>query len=138
VRVTVFNRSEERGREVATAFAAGYGGPPEAVADAEPYDLLAHVTPVGFDDPEAMLLPVASLRPGTVVFDAVARPPQTRLLREAAAGGCQTIAGVRMQLHQAACQFELYTGRVPDLTVMERALAQVLSPATAEPTTASA
>jgi shikimate 5-dehydrogenase len=31
-----------------------------------------------------------------------------------------------MQLHQAARQFELYTGVVPDLAVMERALLDVM------------
>jgi shikimate 5-dehydrogenase len=31
-----------------------------------------------------------------------------------------------MQLHQAACQFELYTGLAPDLTVMERALREAM------------
>jgi shikimate 5-dehydrogenase len=56
------------------------------------------------------------------VFDAVPRPIETRLLREAAARGCRTIPGVRMQLHQAAAQFRLYTGAEPDLAVMEQAL----------------
>jgi shikimate dehydrogenase len=49
-------------------------------------------------------------------------PLQTRLLREAAARGCRTIPGVRMQIHQAACQFALYTGVEPDFAVMETAL----------------
>ena len=57
-----------------------------------------------------------------MVFDAVPAPIETRLLREAKAMGCRTIPGVRMQLHQAASQFELYTGLQPDLAVMEQAL----------------
>ena len=73
------------------------------------------------------LIPPSALRPGTVVFDAVAQPPQTRLLREAKAAGCRTIAGVRMQLHQAGCQFELYTGRKPDLAIMEQALTRAMA-----------
>jgi shikimate 5-dehydrogenase len=31
-----------------------------------------------------------------------------------------------MQIHQAACQFALYTGREPDFSVMERALLKAM------------
>lgn len=121
-RVSIFNRNEERGRRLAAALGARFAGGLDKLAAAEPFDLLVHATPVGFHAPEATLIPPAVLRPGIVVFDAVAVPPETRLLRDAAACGCRTVAGVRMQLHQAACQFELYTGRAPDLAVMEAAL----------------
>ena len=120
--VTVYNRGAETGRSLAEAFGASWGGPPEALAEGGPFDLIAHATPVGFHDPHASLVPLAALRPGTVVFDAVPMPIETRLLREARAAGCTAIPGVRMQLHQAARQFELYTGRAPDLAVMEAAL----------------
>ena len=120
--VAVFNRSERSGRAVAADLGAAYGGPPAALADDAPYDLLAHATPVGFHAPEDMLVPEAALRAGMIVFDAVPMPVETRLLRTAAARGCMTIPGVRMQIHQAACQFALYTGSQPDLTVMEAAL----------------
>ena len=120
--VTVFNRSEATGRALADAMGAAWGGPPEAVAAAAPFDIVAHVTPVGFHAPEDLLVPVDALRPGTVVFDAVPMPLETRLLREARARGCRAIPGIRMQIHQAAEQFELYTGRRPDFAVMEDAL----------------
>ncbi|MGF1640246.1 MAG: shikimate dehydrogenase family protein [Rhodospirillales bacterium] len=121
-RVTVYNRTAARGRALAAALGAGWGGAPSDIAAAAGYDILAHATPVGFHDPDAMLVPAAALRPRQVVFDAVPLPLETRLLREAAATGCRTVAGVRMQLHQAACQFTLYTGLEPDLAVMEAAL----------------
>ena len=121
-RVTVFNRGEASGRATAEWFEVEFGGPPGALARAGPFDLIAHATPVGFGDPEATLLPMEALRPGMVVFDAVTVPVATRMLREAETKGCRTIPGVRMQLHQAARQFELYTGISPDLTVMEQAL----------------
>lgn len=125
--VTLYNRSADNGQALADSLGARYAGPPAALADAPAYDLLVHATPVGFQDPEACLIPPQALRPGTVVFDAVAQPPQTRLLCAAQAAGCRTIAGVRMQLHQAGRQFELYTGRKPDLAIMERALAQAMA-----------
>lgn len=125
--VTIFNRSRQRGEAVAQALGANYGGPPEALGEGHGFDLIAHATPVGFDDPASMAVAAAALRPPTVVFDAVPRPVETRLLREAAARGCRTIPGVRMQLHQAAEQFRLYTGVEPDLAVMERALAKAMA-----------
>lgn len=120
--VTIYNRSQEAGRAVAAAMGATFGGPPAVLAEAEPFDLLAHATPVGFHAPGDSLVPTAALRPGMVVFDAVPMPIETRLLRDAAAAGAITVPGVRMQLHQAAEQVRLYTGRVAPAAVMERAL----------------
>ena len=127
--VTVFNRSEATGRALAEAMGASWGGPPEAVAAAAPFDLVAHATPVGFHAPEDLLIPLAALVPGTVVFDAVPMPLETRLLREARARGCLPIPGIRMQIHQAAEQFTLYTGSRPDFSVMEEALHQAMQDA---------
>ncbi len=120
--VSIFNRGAETGEAMARQLGAAYAGSPEALGEAHGFGLIAHVTPVGLDDPASMLVPQAALRPPAVIFDAVPRPVETRLLREANARGCRTIPGVRMQLHQAAAQFRLYTGREPDLAVMEKAL----------------
>ncbi len=127
--VTLYNRSAEHGRALAEDLGAVYGGPVVALAEADTVDLIAHVTPVGLNDPSALIVPEAALRPGRIVFDAVPQPVETRLLREAAARGCRTIPGVRMQLHQAAAQFELYTGQAPDLAVMEHALQAAMAEA---------
>lgn len=126
--VTLYNRSEDNGRALAGSMGVPFGGAPEDLMDGGPCDILAHATPVGFHDPNAMLVPAGALRPDLVVFDAVPVPVDTRLLREARSRGCVTIPGVRMQLHQAACQFELYTGVTPDLAVMERALHEAMEP----------
>lgn len=125
--VTIFNRSVERGEELALALGLRFGGPPDRLLDDDGFDLLAHATSVGFHDPDAMLLPEAALRASMVVFDAVPMPVQTRLLATASARGCRIIPGVRMQLHQAAAQFELYTGQRPNLGVMEEALRTALA-----------
>jgi shikimate dehydrogenase len=125
--VTVFNRSDASGRALAEGLGVAYGGPPEALPAAGLFQIIAHATPVGFHDPDAMLIPAEALRPDMVVFDAVPVPIRTRLLAQADASGCRTIPGVRMQLHQAACQYELYTGRPPDLDVMEQALRDAIA-----------
>ncbi len=74
------------------------------------YDHLIHATPVGFGDPEAIVIPPDWIRPGTVVLDAVHHPPMTRLLREALARGCEVISGVELFINQAARQFEIWYG----------------------------
>ena len=50
------------------------------------------------------------LRSGQVVADLVYQPVRTELLEAAAAGGCRTVDGVGMLVHQAALAFELWTG----------------------------
>jgi shikimate dehydrogenase len=120
--VIIYNRGRDRGEALARALGLPYGGPPEALLAAEPVDILAHATPVGFHAPDECLIPASVLRPLLVVFDAVPVPIETALLRAARAAGCLTLPGIRMQLHQAALQFRLYTGITPDLRVMEDAL----------------
>jgi shikimate dehydrogenase len=121
-RVTLYNRTRARGEAAAAALGIAFAGAPEALSEAPAYDILCHATPVGFHDERAILIAPEVLRADAVVFDAVAQPPDTALLTAARARGARTVSGTRMQLHQAAQQFALYTGRAPDLAVMEQAL----------------
>ena len=59
-------------------------------------------------------------------MDVVAEPLLTPLLQKANSSGCITIPGYRMRLHQAAAQFELYTGQKPPLEVMETVLLEAM------------
>ncbi len=120
--VTLFNRSRDRGEALGRSLGIPFAGPAEALLAAEPFDLLVHATSVGFHAPDACLVPAAVLRPPLIIFDAVPVPIETALLRAARAAGCVTLPGIRMQLHQAALQFRLYTGLRPDIEVMEEAL----------------
>jgi shikimate dehydrogenase len=60
-------------------------------------------------------IPKKLLRKGMVVMDIVYEPLQTKLLREAKEKGCLTINGLEMFVRQGAAQFEIWTGRRPDL-----------------------
>jgi shikimate dehydrogenase len=67
-------------------------------------------------------LPLAALRPGTLVTDLVYAPRDTLLLREARAHGAQTLDGLAMLLHQGALAFELWTGIPAPIAAMRAAL----------------
>ncbi len=97
--------------------------PENLVRAAEEADLLVQSTPVGMwphDDgslwPEGEPIP-----PHLWVFDLVYRPRETRLLRQARAGGARTVEGAWMLIHQAAAGFRLWTGAEAPLEVMARA-----------------
>ena len=50
---------------------------------------------------------------GRIVYDLVYNPLETRLLKEAAAAGCETIGGLDMLVAQAEDQSEWWLGRRP-------------------------
>jgi shikimate dehydrogenase len=71
-------------------------------------------------------LPGSVLKEGMTVMDIVYRPVRTRLLREAAEHGCRTIDGLEMLARQGAAQFEIWTGRRPDLGEIKEDLLRAL------------
>jgi shikimate dehydrogenase len=91
------------------------------------YDLIINTTPVGMAPySDQSPLPVDSFRAGQTLFDVVYTPLKTQLLRDAEAAGAKIVTGAEMFLHQAALQFELYTGHTPSLEVMRRTLMKEL------------
>ncbi len=88
------------------------------------HDVVVQGTPMGMvgHETESSSVPVELLRPEQVVFDMVYRPSKTRLITAAAQAGCKVVPGLEMLLHQAALQFELWTGVRAPLEVMREAL----------------
>lgn len=84
-------------------------------------DILINATSVGMDE-DASLVSPRDLRKDLVVFDIVHTPIETRLLRDAAAVGSQTIDGASLLLFQGVKAFELWTGIDAPIDVMEEAL----------------
>lgn len=133
-RVTIANRD----RAKATALAASAGARAAAGLDeanrAASYDAVVNATSLGMGDVDAASpVPEAALGPDLLVMDIVYKPIETELLRAAQRRGAQIIHGGRMLLHQAARQFELYTGHPAPLKAMESALLAQIAPAAPSP-----
>jgi shikimate dehydrogenase len=126
---------KERGAEVwiasrdiakAAALASGVGASSidlSALGRAGEYDVLINATSAGMReiDPRS-LVPEEAMREGLTVMDIVYKPIETELIKAAARRGATAIHGGRMLLHQAARQFELYTGVEAPLSAMDQAL----------------
>lgn len=94
----------------------------------EEADVIIQGTPTGMHgvNPGETVLPATMLDVRHVVFDMVYRPLKTRLITEAEQRGCTTILGIEMLLHQAALQFELWTGKEAPIDAMRKALSPYL------------
>lgn len=116
---TVFNRSIEKAELLAEAFGLSVGGTLEQFPGDSNFDILVNCTSIGFKAGGESPLRLQQLDSNYTVMDAVFLPVETRLLVLAKSAGCTTIPGVRMLLHQACGQVELYTGHEPPIEVME-------------------
>jgi shikimate dehydrogenase len=89
-------------------------------------ELLINVTPIGmFGGAEADQLPFPEklVRSAKFVFDVVAFPAETPLIRLASSLGKITITGAKVSVLQAVEQFVLYTGVRPGAGLIEKAAA---------------
>ncbi len=120
--VTLYNRTASKGKALAEEFGVRFGGGLEEMDTIKDYDILVNATSVGFHAPDESIVPQSLLQAGKIVLDVVFVPPESRLVQDARARGCIAIPGTRMLMHQAAYQFQLYTGRKAPFEAMERAL----------------
>lgn len=118
-RTVVFNRSVDKAQKLADEFSLDVGGTLGQFPGDEKFDILCNCTSVGFNAPAVSPVSAERLHKEMTVLDAVFIPPETMLLRQAAGVGCVTVQGVRMLLHQACGQVELYTGHDAPLALME-------------------
>ncbi|HEY1721609.1 MAG TPA: hypothetical protein VGG27_10220 [Magnetospirillaceae bacterium] len=65
-------------------------------------DILLNASPVGMLDDPRMPIAAETIPGNVVVFDAIVKPEETKLLRIATAGGCETIRGREMMRGQIA------------------------------------
>ncbi len=144
-RITLVNRSENRGRELEALFAGklrdtvrettgrelevDYVSWNEDFRVPEETDILVNATCIGlFPDTDARIpLVMNSLTNNMIIADVIPNPPTTRLVRESRAKGCRVIDGLGMLVAQGVIGIEFWTGRSPDPVVMRSALEEVFS-----------
>jgi shikimate dehydrogenase len=121
----IIARNETTGRALAQT--CGYAWAPD-MRDVEA-QLLINVTPLGMEGPQAESLAFteAEVERASVVFDVVALPPETPLIRLARAKGKKLITGAEVIVLQAVEQFVLYTGVRPEDALIAEAAAHALS-----------
>ena len=120
---TVYGRNRGRAREVAALAGGTAAAFPVAPGS---WDLLVNTTPVGMY-PNVEETPFEGAFDGRVVYDLVYNPMKTRLLREAAQAGCETIGGLDMLVAQAEDQSEWWIGRRPSAGLMNEAALNALA-----------
>ena len=74
------------------------------------FDVIINATPVGMGNTRESPLHENEIN-ARYVFDMVYDPAETRLLKLAKERGAQVIPGIEMFVHQAARQFEIWTGK---------------------------
>ncbi len=131
--IVIVNRSEERGQALVSLLtdrvkvasrlvhlSGDYPLEPDA-------DIVINATSIGLGDPQGRVpLDTSTLTPSMAVADVIFNPPQTRLLRDAAAVGCTTLDGLGMLVNQGVIGFQIWTGVDPDPAVMREALEEYL------------
>jgi len=90
------------------------------------FDVIINATPVGMGNTKESPLNAEEIK-AKYVFDMVYDPSETRLLKLAKERGCEVIAGSEMFVHQAARQFEIWTGKPAPREDMLRIVNQALA-----------
>lgn len=132
--ITVVNRSRPRGQELAelvntrTGATAEYAHWHPAMSIPPGTGIVINATAIGLNPKvdDQLDLDWTTLRPGTVVADAIPNPPRTHLIRTAEIQGCTVLDGLGMLVNQGAIAIRLWTGVDADRGVMRLELARVL------------
>jgi shikimate dehydrogenase len=133
-RITIVNRNEARGRELASLLTQEAG-----IADAPfvPWkgryaiptdtDVVINATSIGlYPDVDAELdMDASTLDARMIVADVIPNPPRTHLVRTAQARGCRAIDGLGMLVNQGVIGVKHWTGIDADPRVMRAALEDV-------------
>ena len=134
-KITVVNRSEDRGQELATLLSEKTLAHVEFVkwdgeyAIPEGTDIVVNSTSIGlFPDVDARLaLNLDSLTSEMLVADVIPNPPRTVLVREAEERGCTVIDGLGMLVNQGVIGIKYWTGIDVDPTVMRAKLEEIFA-----------
>ena len=118
--VVIAARNCESGPALAKQYGFQWQPQPEGIA----CDILVNVPPVGMSggkESHELAFSEAMISTASVVFDVVALPPETPLIRLAQRLDKQTISGAEVIALQAVEQFAMYTGVRPDARLITEA-----------------
>jgi len=133
--ITIVNRSEERGQQLANLLSEKTNVAANFVKWEGDFDIpvgtdvVINATSIGlFSDVDARVpVNLDTLQPGMVVADVIPNPPETHLVRDARDKGCTVLDGLGMLVNQGVIGFRLWTGVDPDPQVMRQALEEVFA-----------
>jgi 3-dehydroquinate dehydratase/shikimate dehydrogenase len=94
------------------------------------FDVIVNATPVGMGNTRESPLNEDEIK-AKFVFDMVYDPAETRLIKMAKARGAEIVPGIEMFVHQAARQFEIWTGKPAPWDEMLRVVLLALQERTA-------
>jgi shikimate dehydrogenase len=117
-------RNESTGRKLAEVSGFAWKAEPSGLQA----DVLVNVTPIGMEGPEKDQLAFDhdTVERARAVFDVVALPPETPLIKLARSLGKPVITGAEVIVLQAVEQFVLYTGVRPVAALVARAAEHAL------------
>ena len=113
-----------RNRDSGPALAKQYGFQWQPLPEGIACDILVNVTPVGMaggKERDELAYSEAMVASASVVFDVVALPPETPVIKLAQKLGKKTISGAEVIALQAVEQFAMYTGVRPDDALISEA-----------------
>jgi len=134
-KITVVNRSSNRGQQLATLLSEKTPAKVDFVEWNGEYsipaetDIVVNSTSIGlFPDIEARLaVNMDSVTSNMLVADVIPNPPRTVLIREAEEKGCEVIDGLGMLVNQGVIGIKYWTGIDVDPTVMRTKLEEIFS-----------
>ena len=119
--MTIAARRLEQAQELASSF-TNYELGITNFNDLQPstFDLIVNTTPLGMTpNIDSSPLPKDTiLSQGTIVYDLVYNPRETKLIREARSQGLTATTGLGMLIEQAVLGFKLWTGHTPPRDIM--------------------
>ena len=132
-KITVVNRSADRGQELATLLSEQTPAEVDFVKWDGEYsipagtNIVVNATSIGlFPDVDARLdLNMDTLTSDMLVADVIPNPPRTNLVREAEERGCTVIDGLGMLVNQGVIGIKYWTGIDVDPTVMRSKLEEI-------------
>lgn len=135
--ITVVNRSPERGHGLVETLRNAGAADINFVRWSEMYhvpqetDILVQATSIGLGAPNDLPhVNISSIGSQMFVCDVIPNPPQTALLKAAAAQGAGTMDGLSMIVNQAVLALKMWSGKDGDPAIMREALEKGLGLAT--------